>query len=100
MLTSSISLDSQVTAIRDQVSSNLGGEAVILHVGSGSYYGLNEVGTRIWELVQRPSTIAAIRDEILNEYEVEVVQLEKDLSNILHQLLEKGLVEITNDTVA
>jgi hypothetical protein len=42
---------STVVAVRDQVSSDLGGEVAILDLTGGMYYGLDAVGARVWELV-------------------------------------------------
>ena len=44
--------DAIVKAAKEQVSCDLAGEAVILNLKSGQYFGLNEVGTRIWNLIQ------------------------------------------------
>ncbi len=87
--------DSKICAVKDQVSSNLGNETVILHVKTGSYYGLNEVGTRIWHLIQEPKPFTAVRDVILSEYNVEKNQLENDLKTLFNNLLKKGLIEIS-----
>lgn len=45
---------SVVVAVGEQISSNLGGEAVILNLKTGVYHGLNQVGTQIWNLIQQP----------------------------------------------
>jgi len=91
---------SKICAVKDQVSSNLGDETVILHVKTGSYYGLNEIGTRIWNLIQEPQAFGTVRDIILSEYNVSQPQLESDLKSLFNDLLKKGLVEIKDETVA
>jgi hypothetical protein len=91
---------SVVCAAKDQVSSNLGNEVVILHVQSGNYYGLNEVGSRIWSLIQKPQAVAAIRKVLLAEYDVQLSQLDNDLNTVLQQLLSKGLIEVCDEAVA
>jgi len=67
---------------------------VILHLGSGTYYGLNAVGSTIWNLIQEPRTIAEIHDRLLQQYEAEFGECERDLLNILDDLSKAGLVEI------
>ena len=54
-----ITTDSIVVASPDQVSSDLAGEIVMLNLASGTYYGLDEVGARIWNLVQQPTPVSA-----------------------------------------
>src|SRR5450759_422120 len=53
-----------VAAVKDQVSCALDEDTVILHLGSGTYYGLNAVGSTIWNLIQEPRTIAEIHVEL------------------------------------
>jgi len=90
-----ISPQSVVVAGKDQVSSDLAGEAVILHVRSGKYYGLANVGARIWHLLQEPATVSDIRDVIMREYDVSPDRCEEDVLILLGQLAEEGLVEVT-----
>ena len=85
---------SVVSAAKDQVSSDMGGEAVILGLNRGVYYGLDPVGTFVWNLIQKPRTIASIRDAILDEYDVDPEQCERDLFALLEQLTAEGLVVI------
>ena len=59
-----VTLDSVVTATRDQVSCDLAGEAAILHLRSGTYYGLNAIGARIWALLQQPTSVAHVRENM------------------------------------
>ena len=89
-----ISPASIVVAVRDQVSADLAGEAAILNLKSGVYYGLNAVGARIWSLIQEPKTVKDIRDTILNEYDVDPERCESDLLQLLQQLAAEGLIEV------
>jgi hypothetical protein len=87
-----------VVAAKEQVSSDLAGEAVILDVKSGVYYGLNEVGARLWNLIQQPKTVSEIRDAIVAEYEIEPELCDRDLKALLQQLEASGLIEVRNET--
>ena len=87
-----ITRESTVVASKDQVSSDLAGEAVILSLASAKYYGLDTVGSRIWQLVQMPTTIAAVRDAIMAEYEVDAERCEASIVRLLNELGEQGLV--------
>ena len=93
-LTSQISSASIVVVSNHQISSNLSGEAVILNLNSGIYFGLNEVGATIWNLLQKPISIGEIRDAIVEEYEVEMAQCEQDLLSLLEDLLAAKLIEV------
>jgi coenzyme PQQ synthesis protein D (PqqD) len=81
-------------AARSQVSCDLDGEAAILHLESGVYYGLNPVGAWIWNLIQRPMTVDEIRRAILKRYDVEPDLCERDLHTLLQDLAAADLIEI------
>lgn len=93
-----ISTTSTVVVSKDQVSSDLAGEAVILHLRSGRYYGLANVGARIWYLMSEPRRIAEIRDVIMHEYDVGRDRCEQDVVSLLEQLAAEGLVEVLPGT--
>jgi len=86
--------DSCLAAAKDQVSSNLADEAVILGLKNGVYYGLNPVGAFVWNLVQKPKCVDEIRAALLKEYDVDEKQCERDLMALLNELLAEGLIEI------
>jgi hypothetical protein len=92
-----IAMSSVVSITKDQISSNLGDEEVILHFPSGTYYGLDEVGARVWQLMQEPKSVSQIRDVLLVEYEVEPKQCEQDLLALLQKLAGENLIEITDE---
>lgn len=83
-----------VVVANDQVSSDLDGEAVILHLGNGVYYSLNETGTRIWNLIHRPTRVEAIYTTLMNEYDVAADQCQHELLTMLQTLAKAGLVEV------
>jgi hypothetical protein len=90
----SLTGSSIVAATKNQVFADLSGEAAILDLQSGLYYGLNGLGSRIWNLVQEPMTVNDIRDHLLREYEVESDRCERELLALLQQMMDEGLVEI------
>jgi hypothetical protein len=85
---------SVVVAAKDQVSCDLAGEAAILNIKSGLYYGLDPVGARIWSLMQEPRPVAEIQDAIAAEYDVEPERCAADLAELLQKLLSEGLIEL------
>jgi hypothetical protein len=91
----SFSESSLVAVSRDQVSCDLAGEAAILSLKNGTYYGLDPVGARIWSLMQQPVRFGALRDQIVSEFDVEPERCESDLAALLHRLKSEGLIEVT-----
>lgn len=92
-----ITVRSVVVAAKHQLTCDLAGEAAILHVDSGQYYGLDAVGARVWQLIQQPRSAAAIRDAILEEYDVEPGRCERDVLELLESLAGAGLIEVRGE---
>lgn len=86
-----------ITVNKDYVYCNVEDEMVLLGMEDGIYYGLNPVGAFIWEQIKEPKTIDEVRDAILDEYDVEKDECERDLFELLQELTEKGLVEVKSD---
>ena len=72
----------------------VGDETVILDLASGTYFGLDPVGARIWQLMADGQTLAAICDTLLDEYEVTRETLEGDILRLTAELSAKGLVSL------
>lgn len=89
-----ISKRSVIVAATDQVSCDLAGEAAILNVQKGVYYGLDAAGARIWSLVQEPREVAEIHRIIIAEYDVEPERCLRDLFELLEKLQAEGLIEV------
>ena len=89
-----ISVSKTPVALNEQLSADLAGEVVILNLKNGVYYGLDDVGYRIWGLIQDHKTVRQIRDAILGEYEVERERCERDLVAFLQRLTDEGLIEV------
>jgi hypothetical protein len=75
----------------------LEGESVILDLDSESYFGLDLVGTRIWQLLVDGDSIQAAYDLLLEEFDVDAATLRADLEELLDELATKGLIEIHRD---
>ena len=86
--------NSIIVAVKSQVSCVLDAETVILHFDKGVYFGLNDVGTIIWNLIQSPRVVCELRDAIMREYEVTADQCEHDLLELLQDLCKQGLIEV------
>ena len=93
-MSSTISDRTVVVAVKAQVSCGLAGEAAILNIKSGVYYGLDPVGARIWNLMQEPRPVAEIQDAITAEYDVDPERCALDLTALLQKLLAEGLIEV------
>jgi hypothetical protein len=71
---------------------NLAGESVLLKLDTGTYFGLDAVGTRLWSLIVEHGSTASAIDILLAEYDVDERRLQKDAESLIDQLLANGLL--------
>ena len=76
------------------LESEIDGEAVMMSIERGEYYGLDEVGTEIWRLLERPRSLGEICASLLERYEVEPETCRADVARFLEGLLSDGTLTI------
>jgi hypothetical protein len=69
-------------------------EAVLLDLANEQYYGLDEVGTRIWQLFWQCHDVGQVMTQMLTEYNVPEATLHQDLTQLIHDLADAGLVTV------
>jgi hypothetical protein len=67
-------------------------ESVLLNLNTEKYFGLDAVGTRMWQLVTSAPTIEAACVQLLDEYQVDSETLRSNLAELLDHLVENGLI--------
>ncbi|MEM6786221.1 MAG: PqqD family protein [Myxococcota bacterium] len=87
--------DEQTYRVRDQVLSRmLDDEVVLLDLASGTYFGLNEVGAEVWQLLEREADVAAIRNHLAATFATgRDDDVDGDLDQLLEELQRRGLIE-------
>jgi hypothetical protein len=94
---SRITLTSTIKRNPELVSSDVDGEKVMMSIENGEYYGLDPVGSRIWDLIENPIRIDKLIELLLEEYEISQAQCEADTFDFLNELLSKNLLKIIPD---
>jgi hypothetical protein len=89
-----LTLQTRVVASPDVVHRELDGEAVLLNLDTGMYFGLDEVGTRVWRCLGEATDLARIHQTLLDEYDVAADRLEADLIGLVAELADQGLVHV------
>ena len=74
----------------------LEGESVLLNLDSGHYFGLDDVGTRMWTVLTTSESIQSAYEGLLEEYDVETDRLRRDLEDLADKLVEHGLVDVSD----
>ena len=75
------------------LSTTVGAEAVLMDTESGVYFGLNEVGARIWRLLSEHRSPQVIATILVDEYDVDAAAAEGDVRRLIAELQAKGLLE-------
>jgi len=86
-----LTLETKVTRNPRLIAADMDGDTVMMSIESGEYFGLGGVGTRIWELLAKPHTLAQLVQTICTEYEVDAATCEGDVRRFVGDLLDNGL---------
>lgn len=90
-----ISLSEKFFICDDVVFRKVGGEIVIMHLTNGNYFGLNQVGSRVWELLgaKSPKSLREICSDIAAEFDAPGEQIESDVIALAQDLISNGLIK-------
>jgi hypothetical protein len=89
-----MTLSDRVEIPSQVMTRTVGEEVVMLDLASGTYFGLDPVGARIWELMVDGMTLGEIRDQMLAEYEVTQEEIERDILRLAEELNGQGLIQV------
>jgi hypothetical protein len=89
-----VTLRTRIVASPDVVHRELDGEAVLLNLETGMYFGLDEVATRLWQCLGEAIDLGRIHQALLDEYDVVPDRLEADLIRLVTELADQGLVHV------
>ena len=84
----------------DQIACDMGGEVVVLDLKSGTYYGLDTLGAKVWSLIEQPVSRADIRNAIMAEYDVDAETCDRDVAAFLDRMQAIGLVQVSDASPA
>ncbi|OPY79976.1 MAG: Coenzyme PQQ synthesis protein D (PqqD) [Syntrophorhabdus sp. PtaU1.Bin058] len=89
-----ISTESIVSQIDEIVASDIDDEKVMMSIEKGRYYGLDPVGSRVWELIGKPVRVSELIDALLLQYDVDRETCERDVLEFLEDLYEDGILQV------
>lgn len=87
-----LSSESIVSRNRDLVTSDIDGEVVMMSIEKGNYYGMDLIGSRIWELIEQPVMVSDLIGTLIDEFEVTREICEKDVVTFLSEMLKENVV--------
>jgi hypothetical protein len=89
-----MNLNQNISLSPDVISQEVSGETVLLDLESENYFGLDEIGTRIWQLIKETNELQSIFDTLLEEYDVSEERLQLDVTTLLTEIEGLGLVKL------
>lgn len=89
-----ISLEQRAKPTPDVLCQQVGGEVVLLDLASERYFGLDPVGSRIWQLLDQNLSLEQVLQHLNDEYDAPREQLRDDLLDLIKHLVDSGLVSV------
>ena len=90
MKTKGITIDTIISQAEEIVASDIDGETVMMSVENGKYYGLDEIGSHIWELIERPIKVSNFIDTLFEKFDV---TSERDVLIFINELNEDRILQ-------
>ncbi len=83
-----------ISQIEEIVASDIDGETVMMSIENGEYYGLDDIGSRIWELIEKPVKVSDLIDTLLERFDVDRETCKKDVLKFLNELNEDRILVV------
>ena len=91
---SQLSVTNSVTISPEVLMQELQGEAVLLDLKTGVYFGLDHVGTRIWQLMGLHPVLSDVVSHVVREFDVDEQRCSEDVLTLAGKLVEQGLISV------
>ena len=92
-----IGIESIVVRDSEPIATTLDEQVVMLSVRANAYFGLNDVGSEIWNMIEQPRRVGDICQELASAYDVTSEEVAHEVAAFLEGLLERGLVQIVEE---
>lgn len=89
-----VTFDSVLERSQEVLYQEVADEAVLLDLSSEQYFGLDPVGTRIWNLLEGDADLASIHDALIQEYDADPARIGEDLLALAQSFADAGLVRV------
>jgi hypothetical protein len=89
---SEIKADSIVRRSEGLAAGEMAGETVMMSIENGEYYALDQVASHIWRLIEKPRSVGEVCDLLLEQYDGERGEMERDILLFLNDLMARGLI--------
>lgn len=80
----------------DVAAKVIDGELIIIRLSDGTYYSMDNVGTSVWEMIEACTDLGTVVREIAQRYAAPVAEVESDVSTLMRELIDEGLIVPAN----
>ncbi|VWX62130.1 lasso peptide biosynthesis PqqD family chaperone [Sphingorhabdus sp. 109] len=91
---SELNFDSVVQRNPEMVSADMDGEMVMMSIEDSAYYGLNAVGSDLWEAMEKPVSVTALCDRVTENFDIDLATCRSDVMELLTDLRARNLVQL------
>lgn len=84
----------------DQIAADVDGQIVVMGMSQGKYVGFDDVATAVWHRLAQPCTVTALCQALAEDFDGPPEQIRQDTINLLRQLHDLGLIDVSNDGAA
>jgi len=89
-----LSLASIAQRNQEIVDAGIDGETVMMSIATGQYYGLDTIASDIWNMLEKPTKVQTICQQLLEDYDVDSQQCHKDVLAFLNSLKDNNIIEV------
>lgn len=90
-----VNIGSVITRNQEIDDTDLDGEKVMMNLDKGQYFMMNEVGSRIWEIIETPIHVKGIVEKLREEYDVDEQTCTDKVLEFLKSLNEADLIKVS-----
>jgi len=90
----------RVRRIDDVLDTEIDDQTVMMDIEQGRYFGLNETGSRIWDLLAEPTVIGDLSDQLAAQFGVPREQCQQQVIDFLGRMMSRGLIQVVTDESA
>ena len=90
-----IALTTIVKCNQEMLTSNIGDEIVMMSIENSAYYGLDPIGSKIWEMITEPIQVSDLCAQLMQRFEVSEQDCQRDVLNFLNQMRNEDLLTVS-----
>ena len=92
--TPAVTLETTIQRSQELLASNIGDEVVMMSIENSAYYGLDPVGSKIWEMISEPMRVSDLCEQLMERFDVSAEQCQADVLKFLNEMYDEGMLQV------